>query len=128
MRSMPVRQVPPWKVFPSGDYRPLLELRFNPDELEQRYGLHFVAEHDNLDLFKLAAIALSDGTQAWLTQYRGEQGMGTVISVDLGENFAWAKRAIQQAMDLQPGDITWVSPFVAHPERKPAPPRQQSAS
>lgn len=124
---MAVKQVAPWAMFPSGDYRSLLELRFDPDELERRYGLHFSQKIDDLDYFKLAAIALPDGSQAWLTKYRGEQGPGTVVDIDVGANFAQVKRQIESMMGLHSGDITWVSPFVAHPEQKPVPRGRQRA-
>ncbi len=45
---MSIEQVHPHKIFPSGDRRALLEIRFDPDELTKRYGLQSVDVHDDL--------------------------------------------------------------------------------
>jgi len=114
-----VQQVQPWALFPSGDYRPLVMLRFDPEELADRYGLTFATEHDDLDEFKLAAIALPDGSQAWLTKYRGEQGPGATVLVDAGADFARAKELLLSTLGLTDADLLWESPFVAHREQRP---------
>ncbi len=112
---MPVRQVTPHQRFPSGDSRALVMLTGEPRELAARYGLSFEEGEDDFDAFQLAAIALADGSQAWLLKYRGEPTPGTVVYVDAGADFAQAKALLAQALELTDEDILWVSPFVAAP-------------
>ncbi len=108
---MPVRQVPPHRHFPSGDSRPLVVLAGEPRELAARYGLSFEEGADDFDAFHLVAVALADGSQAWLLKYRGDPNPGTVVYVDTGADFARAKALLAQALELADEDILWVSPF-----------------
>ena len=112
---MPVRQVPPHQHFPSGDSRPLVVLTGEPRQLAARYGLSFEEGEDDFDAFHLAAIALADGSQAWLLKYRGDPNPGTVVYVDVAADFAHAKALLDQALELADEDILWVSPFVVAP-------------
>ena len=112
---MPVRQVPPHQHFPSGDSRPLVVLTGEPRELAARYGLSFEESKDDFDAFQFAAIALADGSQAWLLKYRGDPNPGTVVYADASADFAHAKALLTQALELADEDILWVSPFVVAP-------------
>ena len=107
---MSIRQVAPHPVFPSGDSRDLAELRFSPDELTARRGLHFTERQDDLDAFKLAAIELADGVQAWFIKYRGDQYPGTLVRVDAAADPGMTKRQLVQALDLRDEDFSWVAP------------------
>ena len=107
---MHVRQVRPHHHFPSGDSRALVELRFDPEELAARYGLTFAEDYDDLDWFELAAIELGDGSQAWLTKYRGEQEPGTTVYVDAGADPVAAKEQLARALGLGDEDFCWVAP------------------
>ena len=107
---MHLQQVRPHDSFPSGDSRALVELRFDPDELAERYGLSFEESYDDLDWFKLAAVALPDGSQAWLTKYQGEQEPGTTVYVDAAADPAMAKEQLAQTLGLTEDDFRWVTP------------------
>ena len=91
---------------------PLAVLRFSPDELSTRYGLAFEMRHDDLDEFQFAAIALQDGSQAWLERHCGDPVANTLAHVDAGANLRLAKRDLQQVLDLTDDDFVWVSPLV----------------
>lgn len=112
---MQVRQVRPLDLFPSGDSRALVELRFDPEELAGRYDLVFEERFDDLDWFKLAAIALPDEMQAWLVKYRGEREPGTTVYVDAGSNPVRVKAHLFQTLDLSVVDVVWSSPVLAAP-------------
>ena len=112
---MAVQQVPPHQRFPSGDSRPLVVLAGEPQELSARFGLSFEEGQDDFDAFQLAAIALADGSHAWLLRYQGDPNPGTIVYVDTGADFAQAKALLTQALDLAKEDVLWVSPFAAAP-------------
>ena len=108
---MVVRQVPPHQHFPSGDSRPLVVLTGEPRELAVRYGLSFEEGEDDFDAFQLAAVALADGSQAWLLKYRGDPNPGTVVYVDAGADFPRAQALLTEALELAPEHLLWASPF-----------------
>jgi hypothetical protein len=91
---------------------PLAVLRFSPADLSIRYGLAFERRHDDLDEFQLAAIALPDGSQAWLERHCGDPSANALAHVDAGANLRLAKRDLQQVLDLSDDDFVWVSPLV----------------
>lgn len=107
---MPVRQVSPHPVFPSGDYQDLAEIRCSPEELVRRHGVNIAERHDDLDAFKLAAIVLADDSQAWLIKYRGDQYPGTLVRVDAAANPVAAQHLVAQALDLDDQDFSWLAP------------------
>lgn len=112
---MEVRQVQPHDRFPSGDSRALVELRFNPQELSALYSITFEALFDDLDWFERAAIVLPDGSQVWLTRYRGEQDAGTTVYVDVGADPLVIKEELARTLRLGDADFAWVAPdLVAH--------------
>jgi hypothetical protein len=109
---MAVRQVRPHDHFLSGDSRALLELPYDPAELATRYGLHFEDGIDDLDHYLRAAIALPDGSQAWLVKYRGERDAGTTVYVDAGTNPETAGAAVLRVLSLTSEGLRWVTPPV----------------
>ena len=114
---MQVRRVRPYDSFPGGDSRALAELRFDPDEPAKRFGLSVEEVCNDLDWSTIAAIALPDRSQAWLTKYRGEQGPGTTVSVDAAADLATVKELPTRALGLTEDDFRWVAPGL---ERAPA--------
>jgi hypothetical protein len=109
---MAVEQVRPQAQFPSGDSRALVELPFEPEDLTARYGLSFEEGYDDLDWYRLAAIALPDGSQAWLVKYRGEQEAGTTVYVDAAADLGKAKDVLLQTFALAEEDLRWIAPGV----------------
>lgn len=91
---------------------PLVALRFSPEELAGRYGLAFEVGHDDLDEFKLAAIALPDGSQAWLERHCGDPDAATLAHVDASADLRMAMKDLQQVLELADDDFVWVSPLV----------------
>ncbi len=112
---MPAQQVRPHDHFPSGDSRALATLRFSPEELAECFELAFEEGFDGLDWFALAAIALPDGSQAWLMRHQGNPEPGTVVYVDADADLDQARAQVVQVLVLSPEDFLWVSPFVASP-------------
>ena len=112
---MPVQQVQPHDLFPSGDYRDLAEIGASPDELAARFGLVFAKLLDDLDWFKLAAIALPDGSQLWLIKYRGDQYPGTLVRVDAGADLTQPRDQLAQVLGLTRADFLWVAPELETP-------------
>jgi len=110
---MNVRQVSPWRQWPSGDNRPIAVLPIDAATLSDRYGLAFVADIDDLDRYHLAAIALSDGQQAWLIRYEGDPGPGTVVLVDGAADIEAAQSALAKALGLERDAFLWAAPVPA---------------
>lgn len=104
-------QVQPHPRWPSGSSVPLAALRFSPDELANRYGLEFERDLDDLEYYKLAAIRLPDGSQAWLERHDGDPVSNTLAHVDASANLRLAKEGLKRALDLTDEDFVWVSPF-----------------
>ncbi len=100
---MTVRQVRPHDRFPSGDSRALVELAPDPAELAARHQRSFEERFDDLDRFCLAAIALPDGSQAWLVKYQGEAGAGTTVYVDATADPAETKSMLLRVLALAEG-------------------------
>jgi|SRR5579884_405868 len=116
---MPIRQVTPHKHFPSRDSRALATLRFSPEELAARYGLEFEEDYDDLDCFKLAAIALEDGNQAWLMRHRGNPEPGTDVYVDSLADLAATREQLERILGVTDADFTWFAPG-AETKKRPA--------
>src|SRR5437868_2875254 len=111
---MQVHQVRPYMQWPSGDSRPIVRLRANPAELQERYGILFEHDSDDFDEYDLAAIELPDRTQAWLMRHVGNPESGTIVYVDASVNFEQAKDFLVDMLSLSPQEITWITPFLAH--------------
>lgn len=112
---MPVQQVRPDDHFPSGDSQALATLRFSPEALAERHGLTFEEDNDDLDWFQLAAMALPDGSRAWLMRHQGNPEPGTIVYVDAGAELATAKAHLTRALGLREEDFSWVAPELVVP-------------
>lgn len=110
---MAVQQVRPQDHFPSGDSRALVEVSLDPAHLAERYGLSFEEGFDDLDWYQRAAIALPDGSQAWLMKYRGERGVGTTVYVDAAADPGETTEALLATLGLDERDVAWAVPGVA---------------
>jgi hypothetical protein len=112
---MRVQQVPRQKRWPSGDSKPLAVLAFEPSALAERYGLSFEEELDDLDQLRLAAIALPDGSQAWLYKHRSDPNPGTLVRVDSDADPATVSSLLRQTLELDDSDFLWVAPVLDVP-------------
>jgi hypothetical protein len=110
---MTVHQVQPWEEWPSGDSRPIAVLPFAIPELSKRYGLTFREGIDDLDRYRLAAIALANGEQAWLFGHDGDPNPGTVVHVDAASDIWEAQSLLLEALDLDRGELIWAAPVSA---------------
>ena len=97
---MNIRQVSPWKHWPSGDSRPIAVLPFDIAALVERFGLTVQEGVDDLDRHQLAAIELGDGQQAWLTRYEGDPSPGTVVLVDADAEIEDTQAVLRTALDV----------------------------
>lgn len=111
-RAYSVEQVAPYRFWPSGDSRALAVLRFSPEELSRRYRLRFEEDYDDLDCYRLAAIRLPDGNQAWLMHYRGDPEFETT-DVDVAALSSATLRQVIAVLGLSSSDILWTSPLLA---------------
>ena len=110
---MKIHQVKPQKHWPSGDSRPIAVLPFGIATLADRYGLTFEEEIDDLDHYRLAAIQLSNGQQAWLTRYEGDPGPGTVVHVDSDADVEVVQSLLGKALGLNRSAFLWLAPIPA---------------
>jgi hypothetical protein len=108
-----IYQVKPQKHWPSGDSRPIAVLPFDVPALADRYGLTFQEGIDDLDRFRLAAIELGNGQQAWLTRYEGDPSPGTVVLVDSDADVAEAQSLLAKALGLKRDAFLWIAPLPA---------------
>jgi hypothetical protein len=106
-RHTKIQQVTPQRVWPSGDARPIAVLDLGPDDLEQRFGLTFEEGFDDLDNYRLAALALDDGSQAWLLRHQGNPEPGTVIFADAAADAIATRRLVLGILDLDDRHVTW---------------------
>ncbi|MDQ3693076.1 MAG: hypothetical protein M3464_05565 [Chloroflexota bacterium] len=114
---MGIRQVRPWKQWPSGDSRPIAVLPYDLPELAERYGLKYQEGIDDLDRYRLAAIELANGEQAWLYKHANDPNPGTVAHVDAGSDAAGALSLLLDALSLDRDELLWAAsvPANAHP-------------
>lgn len=108
---MNIHQAKPWKHWPSGDSRPIAVLPFDVAELSDQYGLTFQEGIDDLDRFRLAAIELGNGQQAWLTRHEGDPSPGTVVLVDSAFDIEEAQSLLGKALDLKRVAFLWMAPI-----------------
>ncbi len=110
---MTVRQVQPWTEWPSGDSRPIVVLPYNLSELAARYGLEYQEGIDDLDHYRLAAIELTNGEQAWLYKHDSDPNPGTVVHVDMASDVWEVQSLLLDALGLDRGALLWAAPMPA---------------
>jgi hypothetical protein len=109
--TMGVHQVTPRKTWPSGDSRPIAVLPYEPPELSQLYGLSFKDGIDDLDRYKLAAIELPNGGQAWIYKHQSDPNPGTVVHVDAASDIEDALSGIAEALGIERSQFLWTAPL-----------------
>ncbi|MGH2616431.1 MAG: hypothetical protein ACRDJC_14405 [Thermomicrobiales bacterium] len=110
---MKIHRVKPWKQWPSGDSRPIAVLAYDLADLAQRYGLTVQDGIDDLDRYRLAAIELTDGQQAWFTKHDGDPNPGTVVLVDSDVDVEKAQSLLGKALGLERDAFLWTAPIPA---------------
>ncbi len=103
-------QVHPYSLWPSSSGWAIAVLRLTPDELAACYGFTLEEGVDGLDNYRRVAIALPDGSQAWLMRHIGNPFPGTAVYVDSGVNFDQARALVLEVLGLTPDAYNWVSP------------------
>jgi hypothetical protein len=107
---MAVHQVIPWAHWPSGDSRPIVVLPFEVKELASRYGLKFQEAIDDLGPYRLAAIELTKGAQAWISKHDSDPNPGTVVYVDAGADIEKAQLRLIKALGITRHALLWAAP------------------
>ena len=88
-------------------------LHFDLSDLARRYGLTFEEGIDDLGRYRLAAIALANGQQAWLTRHDSDPNPGTVVLVDSEFAVEEAQTLLGEALGLARDAFLWVAPIPA---------------
>jgi hypothetical protein len=107
---MTIHQVEPWAQWPSGDSRPIAVLPYSLPELTERYGLEYQEGVDDLDRYRLAAIALANGEQAWLYKHDNDRNPGTVVHVDAAADVEETQSLLLDALSLHREALLWAAP------------------
>lgn len=107
---MKIHQVKPWKQWPSGDSRPIAVLPYDLPELTERYGLEYHDGIDDLDRYRLAAIELANGEQAWIFKHDSDPNPGTVVHVDASSDVEEAQSLLLDALGLDREVLSWAAP------------------
>ena len=102
-----LHQVEPWKQWPSGDSRPIAVLPYDLPELSARYGLEYEEGVDDLDRYRLAAIELANGEQAWISKHDGDPNPGAVVHIDARSDAAIAQSMLLAELGLNGDDLLW---------------------
>lgn len=106
---MPVQQVAPWDVWPSGDGQPIAVLPFDRPERTERYRLAWHEGTDDLGHYHLAAIELAKGIQAWLVSHDTDPNPGTVVYADAAADVVEAQSLLMRALGLAFQDLLWAA-------------------
>lgn len=94
--------------WPSGDSKPVLELTFEPDEIEKKYGLAFLRDRDDLDWYRGAHFYDAELGVVVLTRHESSPSSGTGVYVDASIDTSFAIKKIKAIFDLDSKDILWV--------------------
>ncbi len=99
------------RSWPSRDCLPIGVLRYSPDELFDRLGIHFKeGEEDGLGVILYSHLRLSTGDQILLAWYRAKPHLGTGVYADSESDFAEMRERFLAATLLCPTDFTWLAP------------------
>src|SRR5262245_19643084 len=93
--------------WPSRNYRPIAMIRLEPNELEDRLGIRFADDYDDLDYLKHAVLVLSSGDQLLLVRYRRAPQPGTEVNADAASDFARVRGQFLTDTGLAVSDVTW---------------------
>ncbi len=102
---MRIHQVAPWNEWPSGDSKPIAVLPGEPAELSARFGLLFDRRVDDLGPYRLAAVDLHNGTQAWISRHDDDPNPGSVVFVDASLDVKRALTRLAKLFGLSPQQL-----------------------
>ena len=93
--------------WPSGDYKPVLELSFTPQEIESKWNVHFSRDKDDLDWYLGSHI--KDTIVGFIVMMRHEnsQSNGTVLYVDSKIDIKDAVKRMRDIFSINSHDIAW---------------------
>jgi hypothetical protein len=106
---MTIRQVKTIRHWPSGDGRVVAILALEPAELSERFGLAFQDGIDDLGRYRLAAIALANGSQAWMLKHDDDPNPGTEVMVDADADPDEAQSHFLNALGLDRSVLLWAA-------------------
>ncbi len=98
--------------WPSGDCKPLIEIKLKPDEICKIYKLCFVKEKDNLDWFEGSHFHDKVIGPVVFMKHENSQSCGTLIYVDSESDFLLAYNKLLKVLDLNINDILWKSELI----------------
>jgi hypothetical protein len=116
-----VLQVKPVTAWPSGDGWTIGTLSLEPEELAERLGIEFESGRDDLDAYRLAAIAESQVGQLWLFAHENAPQGGTDIIVDRSVTRDIALGALARTLGIDIRSFDWVNPYAECPSADQAP-------
>ncbi len=93
--------------WPTSQNRPIAVVAFEPDVFEERYGLKFAIDSDDLDSLRLAVVQLPSGNVVGLVRYDRSPEPGTMLFADEGSSPAQEQREFLEAFGLSEADLSW---------------------
>ena len=106
---MRVRQIPAPSRWPHRERRSLAILALDPDTIAERYGLVYDEQDDDLGRYRLAAIALADGEQAWLVKHEIDANPGTCVYVDARTDVTAALQRLLEVLAITRAELVWAA-------------------
>jgi guanylate kinase len=103
-----MKQVAPWPRWPSGDCKTVAVVKLTPHEIELRSGLRFEQDADDLDAYRVAAVADRELGQLWLWRYQHAPEGTTQVMVDADVSRETALTAVERQLGPLAGNIAWV--------------------
>jgi len=82
-------------------------LRYEPDELFNKFGFIFNEDYDNLDDYKFTALEDKQIGQILLLRYRNHPIPGTEVHVDSLISVKDVYKVLHNELQLDLSDITW---------------------
>jgi Mg2+/Co2+ transporter CorC len=95
---------PGWK---SRDSKPVLELRFLPGEIAEKFALRLVRDEDDLDRFVATHFIDEEIGPVVLRSYDHTPAKGTIVYVDSAVNDTLAIARIIKDLHLAANDVIW---------------------
>jgi hypothetical protein len=71
---------------------------------------------DDLDRYRIVAIKLTNGEQAWISKHDSDPNPGAVVHVDAESDVEDAQRLLLEALSLNREELLWAAPLPAIPQ------------
>ncbi len=92
--------------WPTQENRPIATLKLEPDDLQERFGLEFSLEQDDLDGVRVAVVELPSGSVMGLVRYEHAPEPGTGLFAEETAPVEKELGEFLQAFDLTPVDVS----------------------